>query len=83
VRTIADFTSFAAVMLRYSGANFCALAMPHSLYPRILVTEAIINSVSATPLSCPLLEDVLFIASCLGSVKPSSSSIYRILRKLL
>jgi hypothetical protein len=43
--------------------------------------EIIINTVYATRfIYYPLLENVIFIATCFGSVEPSSSNIHRILR---
>jgi hypothetical protein len=52
-------------------------------HPVAYVIEVTINTVYATLFINPLLEDVPFIATCFGSVEPSSGSICMILRKLL
>jgi hypothetical protein len=47
-------------------------------------SEVTINTVYATLFMCyPVLEDVLVIATRLGSVEPSSGNMHMILRKLL
>jgi hypothetical protein len=46
--------------------------------------EVTINTVYATLfIYYPLLEDVLFIVTCLASFEPSSGNVHMILRKLL
>jgi hypothetical protein len=53
-------------------------------HPVACAIEVTINTAYATLfVYYPLLEDVLFIATCFGSVGPSSGSIHTILRTLL
>jgi hypothetical protein len=52
-------------------------------HPVARVIAVTINTVNATLfIYSPLLEDVLFIVTCCGSVKPSSGNIHMILQKL-
>jgi hypothetical protein len=57
------------------------VSVPH---PVACAIEVTINTVYATYfIYYPLLEDVLFMATCLGSIERSSGNIHMISRKLL
>jgi hypothetical protein len=45
-------------------------------HPVACVIEATINTTNATLFIYPTLQDVIFIATCFGSVEPSSGNVH-------